>query len=245
MCKVFIIFIALLLAMPCVFGTEVTVPRPVQTFLAEWYPDAMKEIRVIKSDDPSFRSEYTLLSFQDVAAPTKDTRGWIIGVRLGTLGEGLYEIDRFHFVDHFGNLIFSIDNPTSVISCSIVEIKKDFWCLVFSYAGGRPDYCGGVEVIPLAKDARSIFEYVCPSGKNWESKLYFFDADDDGTKDILIERRVWTTGNKTSKLEREMYTFDGILWMLRENEPIKLHIDNAKRDPRTKNAMQFGRPREN
>jgi len=239
-----IIYLVILVATPGLFGVEVSIPHPVQVFLAKWYPDALNEVRIIKSDEPSFRSEYTLLSYQDVVAPTKAGKGWIVGVRLGVSGEGLYGIDRFHLVDERGTIIFAIDNPSSVVSCSVVEIKKDLLCLVFSYAGGRPDYCGGVEVLPLVKDATPIFEYVCPSGKNWESKLYFFDADNDSVKDILIERNIWTTGNKTPTQEREMYTFDGNSWVCRNDGPLIPYIDKAKRDPLTKTATQYGPPRE-
>ena len=71
------------------------------------------------------------------------------------------------------------------------------------------DYAGGVDIVELRTNGEpSLLLTYGGASRPWYSTLYFMDINNDGAKDILIDREVLSFTKQTIARERMAYLFD-------------------------------------
>ena len=184
---------------------------------------------------------------------------WLLGYRTGFLrGKANTSLTMIELVDEGGVSIFKLPDPArdeSILDSAfneglVVRIADNVFALGLSQPGER-DSPGSAEIWKLGAQPQKwmVFEDAnYPQGGIRETDVYFYDADSDDRRELLVEERttneqtsVVATARKIYKLEANNQTFSEFTSQYSGSLPEL--FETAKNNAQTPRISQVGPPR--
>ena len=170
---------------------HVTIPHAVRSFFVGDRSALEADLKQIRDEDTTFSPAQSLLFYDEVpASAPEDSPKYLIGYRLGHVGQGRVPINRCAIVDQFGRVEWRFKDALAGDDGLVFRLDKDRWAVAMSYGEGLAEHRGRVKVFVLGRDARELLSYDCPRDQNWYSTLYCGDIDGDGAADLLVDRTI-------------------------------------------------------
>jgi hypothetical protein len=180
---------------------------------------------------------------------------WLIGYGVGEAkGHSLTPYTVVVIIDNQGNEIikFPDSNRNELLGdggytdAVVVQMAAQKFILGLASPNGR-NSPGAVVIKKLGPSPATIFQYESPESSDsptWDTTLYFKDADNDGVKEMLLDRQSLLNGaNNREQLffrfRSDTFTFEG------ETIPsttLANYIQGARSDPNTSRLHQAAKP---
>ena len=198
------------------------IPDAVRAFMASNFDVAQMDVAAIhKEYTTDFSAEYTLLYYsQTIDWRDKQSRAWLIGYRVARVGNGAVPVNRVVLVDDYGGvadrdgLLVRLPEKCAGDDGIALELRPGFWAFAVSCYEGRHTPCN-VNVFTLTPQPKQLLKYgnsdvalAIPDTRRWYSTLYFLDVNDDGTKDVVVDRTVRDWLGKVKWKEYELYMWE-------------------------------------
>ena len=212
--------ILIVVALCALVSAQEGLPRVVQTYLTGIEGRLAAEPSVQEWNGTIFDLDYKyLFNKPAVDYRTGSTDAWLVGYQVGVLkGKTGSLLARLVLIDGKGNEFFRFPDPSreEVIDDGfytdgiVITVAPNVYLLAMSSRAGRKTP-GSVTVQTLEQNPRELLAYRdtnFPAEPGIESDLYFYDVNDDGRKELLVEQQVlhFSTGQK--EMQQQVFSLE-------------------------------------